>query len=147
MPSDVHVTGISHIIQLAVAPVFLLSGIGAMLAVMTGRIGRIVDRARVLEPMLADADARQRTLIEAELSRLSRRARSAHWGISLCILCALLISGVIAIMFLDAFLPVDVSTVVAAFFIVALLALVGGLICFLHEITLATANLPAGPQR
>ena len=145
MPSDVHVSGISHIIQLAVAPVFLLSGIGAMLAVMTGRIGRIVDRTRVLEPLLAESDGPQRTAIQAELSRLSRRARAAHWGISLCILCALLVSSVIAIIFLDAFLPVDVSTVVAGLFIVAMLALVGGLVCFLHEITLATATLPGGP--
>jgi hypothetical protein len=40
---------VAHAIQLAVAPVFLLSGIGAILAVMTNRLGRIIDRARVLE--------------------------------------------------------------------------------------------------
>ena len=139
MPSDVHVSGISHIIQLAVAPVFLLSGIGAMLAVMTGRIGRIVDRTRVLEPLLAESDGPQRTAIQAELSRLSRRARAAHWGDQ----------------------PVHTLRLAGQqryrhylsrrFFACRrfhrgrrMLALVGGLVCFLHEITLATATLPGG---
>jgi len=46
---DSGITAVAHVIQLSVAPVFLLSGIGAMLAVMTNRLARVIDRARTLE--------------------------------------------------------------------------------------------------
>jgi len=72
---DTGVTAVAHVIQLAVAPVFLLSGIGAMLAVMTNRLSRIVDRARVLEKDIIQSGTDASNLISDELHALERRAR------------------------------------------------------------------------
>ena len=66
---------IAHAIQLAVAPVFLLSGIGAILMVVTNRLGRIIDRARVLEDRLNSASQEARAALHADLATLSRRAK------------------------------------------------------------------------
>jgi hypothetical protein len=72
---DTAVTAIAHVVQLAVAPVFLLSGIGAMLAVMTQRLSRVVDRARVLENLLTDKPA-EAPAIHAELATPCRAGPS-----------------------------------------------------------------------
>jgi hypothetical protein len=66
---------VAHAIQLAVAPVFLLSGIGAILVVMTNRLGRIIDRARVPEERLDGASAELLAMLRADLVTLSRRAK------------------------------------------------------------------------
>lgn len=71
---------VAHAIQLAVAPVFLLSGIGAMLAVMTNRLGRIIDRARDLEERLVDASPEFFSTLHADLRMLSRRAKLIYAG-------------------------------------------------------------------
>lgn len=102
----------AHVIQLSVAPVFLLSGIGALLSVVSARVGRIVDRSRHLkENLLASSELPQpqRPEILLELAMLSRRVRWANWSISLCTTCALLICTLIVILFVGAFLSLDVS--------------------------------------
>ena len=66
---------VAHAVQLAVAPVFLLSGIGAILVVMTNRLGRIIDRARVLEGRLDGASPESRAPLHADLTTLSLRAK------------------------------------------------------------------------
>ena len=66
---------VAHAVQLAVAPVFLLSGIGAILAVMTNRLGRVIDRARVLEDRLETASPESLATLRADLAVLSRRAK------------------------------------------------------------------------
>ncbi|UHD14839.1 DUF2721 domain-containing protein [Thiocapsa bogorovii] len=134
------ITDIAQIIQLAVAPVFLLSGIGAMLAVMTNRLGRIVDRARRVEGEAAEK-ALDPTAPDSELKRLSRRAKLIGLSIGLCTVTALLISAVIAILFLGAFLTFDAAVLVALIFIAAMLAFIAALIFFLREVMLATAGL------
>ncbi len=133
------IPGISHAIQLAVAPVFLLAGIGALLGVLINRLGRIIDRVHVLErelPIAATAEdiGRFRT---AALP-LSRRAHLVHWAISLCTTCELLVCMVVAALFVGGALSIDLSRLIGILFIVAMLALIAGLICFLREITLAT---------
>jgi len=77
MPQDNGISTVAHVISLSVAPVFLLSGIGAMLAVMTSRLGRIVDRARALEATLPGADPGLAATLHDELGTLARRARHA----------------------------------------------------------------------
>jgi len=140
------VTTIAHVIQLAVAPVFLLAGVGAILSVLTTRLSRIVDRARVLEQGLGDAGSAGQAELRASLTTLARRGSLANWAISLCTLCALLVCAVIVVLFIGAFLHVDASIPVALLFIAAMLALIGGLLCFLREIHLATAHLPTRPR-
>ena len=107
MPEFPEVSGIAHVIQLAVAPVFLLTGIGAILAVMTNRLGRIIDRARVLEVMLNAASPEMLPVLRNDLATLSRRAKLISFAITLCTTTALLICMVIAILFLSAFLHFD----------------------------------------
>ena len=74
---------ISHVIQLAVAPVFLLAGIGAFANAFAGRLARIFDRSRLLEANLADSDPDKQQAIITELISLGRRARLAYIGITL----------------------------------------------------------------
>lgn len=145
MPHDPSITGIAHVIQLAVAPVFLLSGIGAMLAVMTNRLARVVDRARTLESRL-HGDPPDSKAIHAELHTLSRRAKLVGRSITLCTVTALLVCAVIAVLFLGAFLDFDASISVALIFIAAMGAFFIGLLFFLREILLATASLRIGPH-
>jgi len=145
MPTGTPVDAVAHVIQLAVAPVFLLSGIGAMLAVMTQRLSRVIDRARLLEAKLLAGSADEKTL-HAQLATLSRRAKLVSRSITLCTTTALLVCAVIAVLFLGASLGFDASGAVVALFIAAMLAFFVGLLIFLREILLATASLRIGPR-
>jgi hypothetical protein len=148
MAQDTGVTAVAHVIQLAVAPVFLLSGIGAMLSVMTSRLARVVDRARGLEgeawQRAGDAEYAAPASAADELPALSRRARLISLSISLCTITALLVCAVIAVLFTGAFLNVDTSATVALLFITAMMAFFAGLLTFLREILLATSTLRIG---
>lgn len=145
MPQVTGITAVAHVIQLSVAPVFLLSGIGAMLAVMTNRLARVIDRARALEARQT-ANAVETEDVHAQLATLSRRAKLVSRSITLCTMTALLVCAVIAILFLGAFLGFDASVPVALLFIAAMLAFFLGLLSFLREIFVATANLRIGPH-
>jgi hypothetical protein len=140
------VSQIAHVIQLAVAPVFLLSGVGSLLGVLTSRLGRIIDRARDLEARLAAATPSEAEPLHASLLTLSRRAKLVSAAITLCTACALLICGVIVVLFLSAFIHPTLDKVSAFLFIAAMLALFAGLCYFLREIFLATAALRIGPH-
>jgi hypothetical protein len=141
-----NVGGIAHLIQLAIAPVFLLSGIGALLAVMTNRPARVIDRARVLEAKLEGASTAVLPALHLELARLARRTRLIDRAITLCTLIALLVCTVIAILFSSAFLHFNAAIPVALLFIAAMLVFFPGLLYFLREIFVATAGLHIGPQ-
>jgi hypothetical protein len=127
-----------------VAPVFLLSGVGALLAVLTNRLGRIIDRARQLERGLSTFAPGERVESERELATLDRRARLINAAISLATTCALLVCAVIAALFLGAFAGLNVSVLVGLVFIVAMLTLIGGLVAFLSEIRVAIRSLRIG---
>lgn len=131
MDAIANIPTVAHVIQQAVAPVFLLTGVGAMLGVMTSRLGRTVDRFRQLGEIGLDKH-------DQEMAVLSQRARWIHWAISLCTWCALFISMSIVAMFVGVALAIDLSDAVAMLFVAAMLALISGLLCFLREISLAT---------
>ena len=137
---------VAHAIQLAVAPVFLLSGIGAIMVVLTNRLARIIDRARILEEGLDAASPKLHAGLRDDLQVLSRRAQLISRAITLCTVTALLVCMVIAILFLSAFMRFDASLSVALLFIAAMSAFFFGLLWFLREIYLATANLRIGPR-
>ncbi len=137
MESIANISSVAVVIQQAVAPVFLLTGIGAILTVLSGRLGRIIDRFRVLENR-ADADRDEHA---SEMARLVRRSKWIQWAISLCTLSALFICIVVASLFIGSELRRDPSGMIAFFFIAAMLALTAGLLCFLREIALATGNI------
>jgi hypothetical protein len=128
---------VAHVIQQAVAPVFLLTGVGAILSVLTNRLARVVDRFRNLNDSVEDV----RTLHKKEIETLSRRARLIHWAITLCTICALFICIVIAALFVGSETGIDPSGTISMLFIAAMLALISGLLCFLREIALATGKI------
>jgi hypothetical protein len=132
---------LSHIIQLSVAPVFLLAGIGAFINVLAVRLGRIFDRSRILETMLKSTDSTQKTEIMAELQALERRSKLAYIGIMLDIFAALFVCLLIAIAFTEHFFGFESRSIIGALFIASMLALIGGLIAFLREVFVAVKSL------
>jgi Cu/Ag efflux pump CusA len=146
MEPETGIATVGHAIQLSVAPVFLLSGIGAMLAVMTNRLARVVDRARALEARLPQAAPEDIRLHHAQLATYSRRAKLINRAITFCTTTALLICAVVATLFVGAFMRYDASVVVAVLFILAMSSLFIGLLHFLREIFVATAALRIGPR-
>jgi hypothetical protein len=141
---ETQVAAIAHTIQVSVAPVFLLGGVGAMLGVLTNRLSRIVDRARKLEAELGTAAPGRGPGLRKGLGHLARRARLTSAAIAFCIGCALLISSVIVVLFIGTFSRWNLSAVIAGLFIMSVLSLIGGLLCFLREIQLATRYLRIG---
>ena len=124
---------IGVVIQMAVAPAFLLTGLGAILSVMGHRLARIVDRFRVLKE-----GASKKTLeINKELNSLLLRAKWTHWAIALTTTSALFICLLIAMIFIATGVSFDIDQYLSIIFIVAMSFLVLGLLCFLREVSLA----------
>lgn len=128
---------VAHVIQQALTPVFLLSSIGAILNMLTGRLARAVDRFRVLNQM----DSSEAETLFDEKRTLPVRVRLIHWAIGLCTVSALFVCISVVTLFLGAELGLNISRAISVLFIAAILALTGGLFCFLREITLATGNI------
>jgi archaellum biogenesis protein FlaJ (TadC family) len=146
MPTEVIVTTVAHVIQLAVAPVFLLTGVGTILNVMTSRLSRIIDRFRVLERIIPNAEESRFSPDEIrshqdEMKVLAQRERVIYWAISLSSICALLICVVIATLFIGSVMGLQLSSAIAFLFILAMLALIGGLLSLLREIYIATGSI------
>ena len=138
MPINESVPIIQHAIQLAVAPVFLLSGVAALLGVMAGRLARIIDRARDLEQRWVTLDEKAVARARVEIANLERRRHLASWSINLCTGAALLICIVIVTLFFEEFFDTDLKWLAGAQFVGAMIALLGGLSSFLREVYLAT---------
>lgn len=137
----VAIADIGHAVQLAIAPVFLIAGIGALLNVMANRLGRVIDRARVLEKDIAGYDEGTRRHALAELTILDRRMALVHWAIYCCAASALAVCLVIAALFVGDLADAAVGTVVAALFIGAMVLIVAGLVIFLIETGIATRSV------
>jgi len=140
------IAAVSHVVQLAVAPVFLLTAISAMLTVLTNRLGRIIDRAHILDAKLENTPTDLVAELHAELIILSRRAKYTSLAITLCTITALLVCAVIAILFLGNFFQFSIAIPIALLFVAAMLLLVVAFLTFLREIFIATANLRIGPH-
>lgn len=133
---------IGSAIQFAIAPIFLLVAAGAILNVVTARLGRIVDRARTLEKFIEDGEAEtleHRHL--GELRTLDDRMKYGNRAVFFCTLSAVLICFLVAVLFLLAFFSQPAGLVIATLFIFVVTALSIGLIFFLMEVTLATRVL------
>src|ERR1051326_2712438 len=91
MQPEASIAAIAHVIQLSIAPVFLISGVATLLSVLTSRLGRIVDRARAVEANLDFRDDTQKVNSSEELIRLSKRARLVNFSITFSTICAVLI--------------------------------------------------------
>lgn len=139
-----HIESIAQVIQLSVAPVFLLAGVGATLNVLVGRLVRIVDRARVTESQLRDTDEHTVAELQERLEVLARRARLISRAIALSVLCAVLVPIVIVSLFISVLFQVNLAVPVAVAFIIGLVSLAVGLVYFLREVFVATAALSFG---
>jgi hypothetical protein len=136
---------IAHLIQVALTPIFLISAIGVTLNVLTSRLARIVDRARVMEDVLRQPDHRRDGRdLHAALGVLARRARYINAAITLITLSALFISLVVVMLFVNAFLRWDLSAFIACMFILSMLSLAAALLAFLIEVRIATNTLQIG---
>ncbi len=121
------------------------TGIGSPLAVMANRLGRIIDRARFVESLWSKLDDAERTDAGLEFSSLSHRAKFTSWAINLCAFAALLVCALIAALFIDALWGTNLRWLVGALFVLAMLALSSGIVCFLREVHVATHTLRIGP--
>ena len=141
MPVDPASTVISHAIQLAIAPVFLLTGIAGLLGVMANRLARVIDRARYFGGAWSDLDPATQEATRREFSYLERRRRLASWSINFCTAAALVVCLVIMTLFVDEMLTVNLRWLAGALFVVAMLCMIGGLATFLREVYVATHSV------
>lgn len=137
---DNSLTDITRVIQLAVAPVFLLTAIATMINALNTRLGRIVDRRRVVQERLPTRVAEDAESGRREIRMLVRRSRLVYYAIFGAVLSALLVCLVVAGAFLGALLGVDLARSVAALFIAAMLAMIAALGLFLREVFLAVRS-------
>jgi hypothetical protein len=140
MPPDSPLAGLAHAIQLAVAPVFLLSGIAGLLGVLTNRLTRVIDRSRALEALPPGGEQATHASATNELRVLHARVQFVNRAITLCTYSALLIAGVVATLFVGVLTEVDLTIAVSAAFVLAMLTLIAGLVSFLAEIHVATRH-------
>jgi hypothetical protein len=134
---------ILHPIQSAVAPVFLLSGVGIFLGVLTGRLARIIDRARYLEERTNQSGALDEATLKS-LRSLAQRAKYTNAAIALCTASALFVSLVVMALFASAFVSASLSGTIAIMFVAAMICLTGAFGAFLMECRLATSILRFG---
>src|SRR5689334_10262552 len=129
---------LAQIIGQVVAPVFLLAGVGAFLNVCTGRLARIVDRSRNLEPRLLASRGKEHDRLVGEIRLIDRRMRLVSRAVFFTVLSALLICAVVVLLFAAFLTGWRIGTAVALLFIVAMVAIGSGFAIFLHETNLAS---------
>jgi hypothetical protein len=122
------------VLQQAVGPVVVISGVGLLLLTMTNRLGRIVDRSRLLAYQARTSEGEAEEAAHIQLRILYQRARFVRWAILLAGICVLFIALVIITLFITALLKVQVVWLVAAFFIISMLCLVSSLVFFVRDI-------------
>jgi hypothetical protein len=138
---------ITHTIQAAVAPVFLLTALGTTLSVLTNRLARIIDRARSLEARLPQADEPTPPVIQEELEALFIRANKIHRALTSGVAAALTVCLLIITAFVGYLSQTNLGMVVAALFIVAMALFAFALVNFLHEAVLSLTSLRFGHRR
>jgi hypothetical protein len=137
---EAHVPQIAQAIQLAIAPVFMLTALGAIIGALNIRLGRAVDRRRQLEERIARLSPEEVPSARAELAVIGRRVWFVYLSILFAVVSALFICLLIAGAFLGAFVEVDISRPIAGMFVAAMLALIVCLLLFLREIFLAVST-------
>jgi len=134
-----NVATVANVIDIAVAPVFLLAGISGLLMVLTNRLGRTIDRSRSLQAAEANVKSAQHMqTIHREKANLMRRMHLNHFAISMAVLSAILVCLVVVTLFLGSLLQLNVSIAIASLFIVCMVILSLSFCSFLLEILVAT---------
>ena len=139
LPSDLSAVGQG--IQLAIAPVFLLNAVAAMIGAVAGRLARIIDRARQVEVWMEDLpDAPKMQRWKDELLLLRQRSTLVNWCIALLILCAILIGSTIVLLFFGETLEVNFARTAIVVFIAGVVSFLLALLFFFAE-TLLSAKI------
>src|SRR5690348_7177334 len=130
---NLSVSTVADIVRIAVAPVFLLSGIASFVNVCTARLSRIVDRSRDIEPKLLASRGAEHDRWLGELRVLDRRMSLVSWAISLSVLSAVLICAVVVLLFSANLGRLHVATAIAGLFAGSMIAIGLGFAIFLVE--------------
>lgn len=125
------------VLQTAVSPVVLISGVGLLLLTMTNRLGRIVDRTRALAVRCREISGEEEQQVRAQLHILEDRARLVRRAIALAGVCVLFAALLVISLFVTNLAGADVPWLVAAFFILSLVSLVMSLVEFLRDVNRA----------
>jgi len=145
---DLQTENVAHLIQLALGPVFLISGVGITLSMLTQRLSRIVDRARTLEDKRElTKDEGKLKVIDKDLRVILRRSRYINSAIALSTTSALLTTLVVTLLFASEFTPMSVGGVIAVMFVSSTACLSTAFIMFLIEVRIATNTLRIGVQK
>ena len=140
MALDPHLPEIAGVIQLAIAPVFMLTALGTVINALNLRLGRAVDRRRELEERLAAMPQAELPSAQDELATIARRIRFVYLAIVFAVISALFTALLIAGAFVGAFVRTDLSFTIAGMFVCAMVALIVCLLLFLREIFLAVST-------
>jgi hypothetical protein len=141
------IEALAGVIQLAVAPVFLLAAIAGLLSVMSTRLGRIIDRARVIERRIPQAKREeQRALLRSETTTLWTRIALINWAIRLCVTGALTVCLVIMALFVGEFVVFNIAALVAVLFVIAMILMIAGLLFLLREVNVSTRTMRQGME-
>ena len=141
---DTHiVNSVAHLIQLSVAPVFLLAAVAGLLNVFVGRLVRIIDKIEKLQlfeekKVQVDADFKMSEKMISRKAFLHKRLKSTNYAIALITSAGLMVALVIITMFLSAMLNFVNGTLISTFFILAMIFLISSLLLFLKEISYTT---------
>ena len=141
LTTDFSVTTVAEIVRLALAPVFLLSGIGAFLNVCASRLSRIVDRSREVEPKLLASRGSEHDRWIRELGILDRRMNLVSWATALSVLSALLTCLVVALLFAATLTRLHLGTAIALLFIASMVAIGSAFAVFLLETRLGARSV------
>jgi hypothetical protein len=141
----INVLTMAKVIQTAVAPVFLITGIAATLGVLSNRLARVTDRARQLERKLkVSVDEEFNFSLRTELRALLKRSRCIHIAFSLSVLSASLVCAVVMLLFLSHIQEINLGIAIACFFVIAMVLLICSFLSLLGEVFLATRSMRRG---
>jgi hypothetical protein len=148
MQIDLQTENVAKLIQLALGPVFLISGVGITLSMLTQRLARIVDRARKLEEQREETNSEKRLeTIDLDLKVIFRRARHINVAIALCTTSAFLTALVVTLLFASEFVPLGVGGIIAIIFVASMVCLSSAFLLFLFEVRIATNALRIGTHQ
>lgn len=134
------VAEIIPILQTAIAPTILISGVGLLLLTMTNRLGRVIDRYRVLLRDIQNATPENRARYDIQLKVLWRRAKLVRLAIALAAASELLASVLIIVIFSVAVTQIEMTWLIGSIFTACMLSLIGSLVAFLWDINLSVAS-------
>ena len=129
------------VLQVAIGPVILISGVGLLLLSMTNRLGRAIDRSRQLESELREATETDRARLAAQVEILYRRARVIRLSITMAAFSLLLVAVLIIVLFLSVLMKLEVAVAITLLFICCMACLIVSLVAFLRDIQLSLQAL------